>query len=314
MSRSHPRHRHSHSHSHSHYPFGFPHIFATPPQDGRVRIYQATLLQESPSPYSDSPPIYNIAPYRIFQPPDVSAFWVPLTEPDDGWTVMFVTDRESATTTASLSRRYREGEIVSTWEYPSHGSLTAPTREVFFHGHWSSTGRAILSMFCSTAIPILELAGSFRSAWPRHPSVPTSLSAGGIEVLRAWQRRWEADSWEEAIAREFADPEIPLLLPARSLPHPPPSMDDDMPRPSAPLRPTIAPAPPSIRTAIPTFVQEAVIRDAIARATLCPITMEPLTNPARITLTPCYHLFDAAALTSWCASGENKCPTCRTTL
>jgi hypothetical protein len=294
------------------HPFGFPHVFATPPQDGRVRIYQATLLQESPSLYSDSPPVYNISPYRIFKPSEISDFWVPLTEPDDGWTVMFVADREASAT----PRRYRDGEIVSTWEYPTHGALAAPTREVFFHGHWSSTGNAILSMFCSTAIPILELTGSFRSAWPRHPSPPTTLTAGGIEVLRAWQSRWESDSWENAIAREFADPEIPLLLPP---PSPPPSMDDGSSRALTPalLRrqaPAPAPRPTISAPTIPTFVQDAVIRDAIARAAVCPITMEPLTSPSRIALTPCFHLFDAAALSSWRASGENKCPTCRSTL
>lgn len=323
----------THSH-HRHHPFAFPHVFATPPQEGRVRIYQATLLQESPGPYSDSPPVYHITPYQIFQPQShASAFWIPLTEPDDGWDVMFVTDRETHPT----PRRYRDGEIVSTWEYPTHGSLTSPTRDVFFHGHWMATGRAILSMFCATAIPILELTGTFRCSWPRHPSPPIPLTAGGPEVLRAWQRRWTPDSWEDAIAREFA--EVPLLW--EESPSRMPSMDDDTGgvgvgrgsrytrlQPSLPRSAAAAAAPPpllrrstaptvsspTIPTIIPTFVQEAIVRDAISRSAACPITMEPITSSTTVTLTPCYHLFDATALTSWRASGEDKCPVCRSAL
>lgn len=298
----------------SHYSAGFPYVFAIscgPDPESHVRIYQATLLQESPGLYSDSPPIYNISPYRIFQPSDVSTYMAQLLEPDDGWTVQLATDRE--TPTPPRRRMERELPIL----YPS--PLTAPTREIFFQGHWTATGRAILSMFCSTAIPILEFDGSFRGSWPRHPIQPTSLTVCGAEVFRAWQHRWEADSWEDAIAREFAEHESPPLI-SHSLMGGP-SMDDDTslprsPRASAPATAPPPRSPPQLTrpATIPTFVQDAVIRDAIARAAICPITMEPLTSPSRIALTPCFHLFDAAALSSWRASGEAKCPTCRSTL
>jgi hypothetical protein len=293
--------------------FGFPHVFGIPcgPEDRDIRIYQATLLQESPGPYSDSPPIYHIAPYRIFQSVGgINAFCAELSEPDDGWTVLFVADREVAP--AAHHRHHR------TWEYPAHGALASPTREVFFHGHWTSTGRAALSIFCSTAIPILEMSGSFRGPWPRHPDPPIRLTGSTPEVERAWERRWELDAWEDSVAREFA--EVPVLWP---------SMDDDTDSGAwrapahrtggaAAAAATAPPPPASLRPlpppAIPAFVQAAVIRDAIARGTACPITMEPLTDPAQTTITPCFHLFDTTALASWRASGEDKCPTCRSSL
>lgn len=328
----------------------FPTLFATPPQDGRVRVYQATLLQDSPGPYSDSAAIYHVTPYRFVRP-------FPLTEPDAFWVpqrghpslqreVLLVAEQDIPT----APRRPRRLDDYG-WEptpAPPPLSYLSPSREVFFVGRWRSAGHALLSMYCAAPIPVLEMDGDFRALWPRcryRENVLESIQSGTPEVIRVWERRWDPDTWLTEIAREFA--EVPTLIPAmddppprllaRSAPAPPP---DTVPttvtrsataalvsRPSGTNSLALSVSRPSGTNSLalsssrldstgrlPSFVLEALVRDAITRATTCPITMEPLTDPSQVTVTDCYHLFDATALASWQASGENKCPVCRETL
>ena len=60
---------------------------------------------------------------------------------------------------------------------------------------------------------------------------------------------------------------------------------------------------------LPPHVAALVIRDAVASGNLCPITMEPL-NPETATVTPCGHVFQAAALHRWLRT-SSTCPECR---
>lgn len=293
----------------------FPTLFATPPQDGRVRVYQATLLQDSPSPYSDSPAIYHVTPYRFVRPfplTEPDAFLVPQRPPSsDNREVLLVAEQDIPT-----APRRRMGDY--SWDPSPHPVTLSPPREVFFAGRWRLTRHALLSMYCATPIPILEMDGDFRALWPRcryRENVLESIQAGTPEVIRVWERRWDPDIWLTEIAREFA--EVPTLIPEPPPPPAPRLLARSVPSPS----PVTVPAPSPVtvsaaraRPAIPSFILEALVRDAIARHTSCPITLEPLTDPSQVTVTDCYHLFDATALASWQASGENKCPVCRETL
>lgn len=316
----------------------FSHIFATPPRDGVVALYTTTLLQESPGPYSDSPPVYLVTPYRLFQPsPDIPAFCVPSpARLADNQEILLVSAAESG----GPPRRRGLDNYGSLWEPPTHHyhPASGATRTVFYTGRWHFTGRALASMYCATLIPILQFTeGTLRAPWPRPgPDSLLPITAGSPEVLRAWERRWEPDTWNADIAREFdepePEPEAPILWPALPAPRSRPRMTG-----GGAAQPTIAPPPPVTRTTtlpspvsrpsgtnshalpsserLPAFILEAYIRDAISRHTTCPITMEPLTTPSQVAVTNCYHLFDATALATWRASsGEDKCPTCRATL
>jgi len=302
-----------------------PSLFATPPYDGNVRLYYSTLLLDAPGPYSDSPPIYHVSPYRMVRPAadyvtTTEAFLIPL-RPDRHQhhntqrEILLVTDDTSP---APPRRRPHRMDDYGGWDSSPHPSASplAVTREVFFSGRWQYSGHGLLSMWCAIPIPVIELTGDFRGRWPRcvgRLNVLEGVHSGGPEVARAWQHRWSPDAWHADIARAFAEAEsggeaveVPRLIPAP-------------PRTSGGGSAAVASRPTTATTSrptssLPTFILEALVRDAIARATACPITMEPLTDPSQVTVTACYHLFDATALAAWRASGENKCPVCRTTL
>jgi len=71
--------------------------------------------------------------------------------------------------------------------------------------------------------------------------------------------------------------------------------------------------PPQIQIqqiqSLPPHVAALVIRDAVASGNLCPITMESL-HPETATVTPCGHVFQAAALHRWLRT-NSTCPECR---
>jgi hypothetical protein len=284
-----------------------------------MRLYQADLLQPQPaSHYSLSPPIYLISQATIPHPPDTDAIAHVAPAPSGGdGEVMFVADYLPAPTAAYRSRR------DNPWELPAPvAAATSPVRQVFFNGRWYSTGRVLLSAYCAAAIPILTLAGDYRQSWPPGAQI-VYVEPGSPEIYRAWQQRWRPDFWHESIAREY-EAAVPVLLPAMDGEE----EDDLFVRRSVRTRPTPRPTPAvsgvsasvssggvsSGSSSVPAFVLEAMARDAVQRATPCPITMEPLTDPSQVAVTSCFHVFDATALAAWRASGENKCPTCRATI
>jgi hypothetical protein len=314
-----------------------PNIFATPPYDGNVRLYYSTLLLDAPGPYSDSPPIYHVSPYRLARPAadydtvtSTDAFLIPL-RPDRHHQhheahreILLVADD----TTPQPPRRRRMDDYGG-WDSAPHPSASplAVTREVFFSGRWRYSGHGLLSMWCAIPIPVIELTGDFRGRWPRcagRLNVLDGVHPGGPEVARAWQQRWNSDYWYADIARAFAEAEaaaaaeaeVPRLIPAPPLLSRPVTAASGGAASSRPATTTTTsrPTPSTAPAPLPAFVLEALVRDAVSRATACPITMEPLTDPSQVTVTACYHLFDATALAAWRASGENKCPVCRTAL
>jgi hypothetical protein len=138
-----------------------------------------------------------------------------------------------------------------------------------------------------------------------------------MELVRTWARRWDPRGWTDDAAaaagynssdsEEEAVPAlVPVLLPSRA-----PTV------PAAPVREPTVPVPtvPVPTAPLPLFVVTALVADAVSRSLACPITLEPI-NPGTAAVTPCYHVFDADALSVWVsqhvAAGTNPvCPVCK---
>lgn len=60
---------------------------------------------------------------------------------------------------------------------------------------------------------------------------------------------------------------------------------------------------------IPTFVAELIRKDAISKEEQCPISLTPIQDCKRVTLTSCYHLFEEEAIREWLKT-KNTCPKC----
>jgi len=63
------------------------------------------------------------------------------------------------------------------------------------------------------------------------------------------------------------------------------------------------------RTPFPSHLVAAVLAHAASTATLCPITMEPVT-PDTATVTSCGHIFQSTAIVQW-LTDHDTCPECR---
>jgi hypothetical protein len=75
-----------------------------------------------------------------------------------------------------------------------------------------------------------------------------------------------------------------------------------------PPEPEVIEKPPA---AIPVFVAEILLKDAIAKEHCCPISMEPV-KPGETTITSCYHIFQTTAIQEWCKE-RCTCPVCKQT-
>ena len=61
---------------------------------------------------------------------------------------------------------------------------------------------------------------------------------------------------------------------------------------------------------IPTFVAEALVKAGISTDSECSISMIPLKDCSKVSVTNCYHCFDAISLTTW-TNKKNTCPLCK---
>ncbi len=283
----------------------FPLLFAiaddTVSHRDRVSVFQSSLVREGPDRWGDSPSIYHIAPYRIFHGAADSQW------PDDTYVI-----------SESRYRRHPNHHVMLVADLPAAAvsAATDPRRQVIYTGPWEQTGRTVLSMYCAAPIPVLE----FRSRRQNLPallegprSIPNRLPITVIPVgaesafLRAWQRRWDPDVWEESIVsdvrhlRESSEVEVgttPALSSSGPLPLPLPYGGIDC-----------------LATTLPSFVANAIVNDAITRSLSCPITMEPIAEiTSGVSVTSCYHVFDHAALAAWLAVGDGTCPVCKAEL
>ena len=303
----------------------FPLLFAVPTDDSRdrVSIYQATLLREGPDRWGDSPSVYLVAPYRIFHGHD-DAQW-----PDEAFVrtrdprvaderpnhdVLLVADYpsrpayfgEEATATPWVT-----GPTATPWVT---GPTVTPDRRPLYRGTWRHDAATVFSMYCSAAIPILRFNGhGYLSQWPSARFNRLPLTRASMDLVRAWARRWDPRGWTDDAAaaagynssdsEEEAVPAlVPVLLPPRAV---------AAPAVAAP----VATAP--VAAPLPLFVTAALIADARNRNLACPITLEPI-NPDTAAVTPCYHVFDADALSVWVAqqlahdgATAATCPVCK---
>lgn len=184
--------------------------------------------------------------------------------------------------------------------HPSHLSnppiVLVANGDVAFEGRWVHCGTTVFSMYCGTAIPMLtflgrirddETASGFReetSTWIDRFSYDHEhylpVIEGQRRNVRIWTQRWNPMSWHGEEEASVA------------------------PRGSSPIRSE------TVRTRpLPKHVADLLIRDAEARGSTCPITMEPI-KVATATATPCGHVFSAAALATW-ISTHSTCPECR---
>lgn len=284
----------------------FPLLFAVPTDDSRdrVSIYQATLLREGPDRWGDSPSVYLVAPYRIFHGHD-DAQW-----PDDA----FVRRRDPR-----VADERPNHDVLLVADYPSRPAYfgeeasTMSERRALYRGTWRHDAATVFSMYCSAAIPILRFSGhSYLAPWPSARFNRLPLTRASLELVRAWVRRWDPRGWTDDAAaaaagynssdsEEEAAPAT-VLLPPRA--------------PVAPVRePTVPVVAVPAPTPLPLFVAAALVADARNRDLACPITLEPI-NPDTAAVTPCYHVFDADALSVWvsqhvAAGTDPACPVCK---
>jgi hypothetical protein len=79
------------------------------------------------------------------------------------------------------------------------------------------------------------------------------------------------------------------------------------PAPPPPPARVPSPKPPGF---VPRFVAELVKREAISKGDTCAITMAPVAECERPTMTSCFHIFEGAALEAWLRN-HTACPSCR---
>jgi hypothetical protein len=186
-----------------------------------------------------------------------------------------------------------------------HGGYMLPpddwdrVREV--HMRWRFGGATVYSMLCPDPIPLLNM---------EHPEYLPTTMVNEMRVVpctriihRSWRQRWDP----EYVAREIEalQAAVEEARHRRRTPSPPRPIAGDGAAPAAlPVQPAPVPAP------LPKFVADALIRDAVAAAATCPITMEPIAA-ATAAVTSCFHVFDANAIAIWMVDHQT-CPTCKT--
>ena len=283
----------------------FPLLFAVPTDDSRDRVcvYQATLLRDGPDRWGDTPSVYLVAPYRIFHGHN-----------DDQWPDQaFVRRRDPH----AVDERPNH-DVLLVADYPAvHRSMyggeeTQPERRALYRGRWRHGAATVMSMYCSAAIPVLRFDGHGQlGPWPAARFNRLPLTPATMADVRMWARRWDPRFWAgaggESEEEEEAEP-VPVLFPA-----PPP-------RETTP--PVVSHSAATVREptgALPAFVADALIADAVARGLACPITLEPIAPDVPAAVTPCFHVFDADALSVWvsqhiAAGTHPACPTCKAPL
>ena len=165
---------------------------------------------------------------------------------------------------------------------------------VIYRGDWVFIERTLYSWYHGAPIPVVEFTGR-HPEWPHTDANVMEYRLGERRELRQWIRRWTCPP------DRAESPEHHVRGPAAAAPAPPPAVirvpTEAAPKPLPPVAP------------LPKFVADLLIADAIAKSSVCPITMEPITAQTAAT-TSCFHVFDANAIAIW-LTNESKCPTCK---
>jgi hypothetical protein len=272
----------------------FPLLFAVPTDDSRdrVSVFSTALLREGPDRWGDTPSVFLVAPYRIYHGHDDSQW------PDTA----FVRDRTAAAATDEVFLPNHDVMLVADYSTDNYEGPSVQ-RRVVYRGPWRHVDATVFSMYCATAIPVLRFNGhGYLNPWPTARFNRLPLEPASLDLIRTWVRRWNPEVWQSEI-ENTDDGEIvhlPRLIPS---PLPPP--------------PAVAPSSVASPAPFPAFVSAALVADAVRRNLSCPITLEPI-NPETATVTSCYHVFDADALSRWVAQQPEDtpptCPTCKTPL
>jgi hypothetical protein len=265
----------------------FPPIFCVPVDEG-VAVFGATQIR---------PRVYTVAPYRILHGGNGTAM------PEEAYAM----DGRFGGHPSHISN----DPLTLISYHPEFGSLV-------FEGSWVHCGTTVFSMYCGSAIPMLEFNSFvndettatgireerglppdwFRLSYDNHLPV----IEGTRRHLRTWSQRWNPMSWirpeddEGGSSGSGSFREADASGPGFASPR------GGSPVASQPTRP----AP------LPKHVADLLIRDAETRGTTCPITMEPI-KAASATATPCGHVFNDNALNIW-RSTHSTCPECRASL
>lgn len=167
-------------------------------------------------------------------------------------------------------------------------TLLTTDHRILFNGACHPSEISIYSVYHPAPLPVIVFDGG-QITWPHHTDNILRIFPGDRTSYRFWLRRWDPD----AVFEEYSEIRRESVAVSSSS--------------------SSSSSPPVISTTVtplPQFVATALISDAVTKAATCPITMEPIT-PETASVTPCYHIFDATALTSWTASGNTTCPTCK---
>ena len=184
-------------------------------------------------------------------------------------------------------------------EYDDYDRERRLASNSIYRGHWRYSGHTAFSMYCASPIPIIVLMGAddhpIELPTPYYNRVP--VQAGDRTMVRVWAHRWNPAVWESELEDAYEERLLRRRQPATAAASGGGGGGAPAPAPSAPL---------------PKFVTDLIIADAVTKGATCPITMEPIRAEKAI-VTPCYHIFDATALTAWAASQDAAtiCPQCR---
>jgi hypothetical protein len=156
---------------------------------------------------------------------------------------------------------------------------------------WRYAELTIYSLLDPTPIRVVEVHNPYdRREQVRFPQYSTNAlfpQPGSPISLEFWRQRWEPGAIMEDLEK-FLHPPVPVLIPVEA---PPPKVKGGP------------------KESIPAFVRNVLIADAVAKATTCPITMEPLTA-ANAAVTTCFHLFQKEAIGTWLRD-HSSCPVCK---
>lgn len=171
-------------------------------------------------------------------------------------------------------------------DHIGHCNFSANLGDTTSQHSWSYTGDLIFYLHTSVWVPVICISPNLPMEAARYFYQATGdTEKDCLQRINAYRYR------QQAIERQLFGLENRSRGPA--------------PVPSAP------PAP--IPSPIPAFVAEALVIVAKQKGAPCPITMTPFQGIHQVAITPCYHLFDASALTSWLLT-KPTCPSCNGSL
>jgi hypothetical protein len=181
------------------------------------------------------------------------------------------------------------------------------------------TGQIIYNRTTDTWIPVIDVEDRTRGIWNtpfKHTvraDTPAMYELRVIAQLELREEMLKAAVYLPDPGRPVPQWRPPPPRPTPSAP-PPPVLNETtrIPDPPALRQPTPDPVPPRPANTPPVPKRVAVLlkNDAVAKGESCPISLTPFEECEAMAVTPCYHLFEAAALECWLRT-RTMCPVCK---